>query len=214
MLCHSHHFIVQNSLDPTVPSRTRKLRKSVRDEHPGMLYASPVVEFASVLLKIYFSNVCVEDVYNCAWCSDGSGSRCVVGTMESTAKCKGVCYDPEACGESLTRIWMYMFFAATLLLMVLGFFVMKMLPVAKAFRILSLVVATIGGSFFGMFVSFIVSVSLVEISETPIFAISYGIFFFLEAVIVTRFIRTQLKDRSVCTVHSITLCKFLWIHLR
>lgn len=108
---------------------------------------------------------------------------------------------------NLSKVWIYLFFVATFLLMVMGFLVMKFMPMAKAFRILSLVVALIGGSFFGMFVSFIVAVSLVEISETPVFAIAYGLFFLLEAAVVGRFVRGQLKDRSLWTSHSMILCK-------
>jgi len=160
-------------------------------------------------------NVCVEDVYNCAWCIEKKTGKqaCVVGTLESTRTCETIAVEPATCAMVLSHVWLYSIFGAILILIAFGVLVIKCLPAIQSFRALSLIIATIGGALFGMAISFVVSVSLVEISETNLFAIAYGIFFILcSGIIIHHILTREMQKRPPRPGHLILLwTSAIWI---
>ncbi len=140
-------------------------------------------------------NTCVEDVYNCAWC--GGANKCVVGVLEELKECQAVLLEPLACRAGLSRIWLYLLGVAFVVVLAFGIVLFKVLPARQSFRAISLLVALVGGALSGMAFSFVVSVSLVEISETPFFAVAYGLFFLLQsATIAAHVYREELPARG------------------
>ena len=136
---------------------------------------------------------CVEDVYNCVWCDE----KCVVGTADGVRDCDALMMEPLACGASLSRVWLYMLMLGLVVVVVFGVVLFRMLPPIQSFRAISVLVALVGGALFGMAISFMTSVSLVEITETPFFSIAFGAFFLLEAVLILQHVRSdELPDRG------------------
>ncbi len=140
-------------------------------------------------------NTCVEDVYNCAWC--GGPNKCVVGVVEELKECQAVLLEPLACRAGLSRVWLYLLGVAFVVVLAFGLVLFKVLPARQSFRAISLLVALVGGALSGMAFSFVVSVSLVEISETSFFAVAYGLFFLLQsATIAGHVYREELPARG------------------
>ena len=151
-------------------------------------------------------DVCVEDVYNCAWCTASSGDKCVVGTQEDIRECSSLALEPLNCAAGLSRIWLYMLGVAALVVVVFGVLLFKTLPLVQSFRAISILVALVVGALTGMFVSLLISVSLVEISETPAFAVLYGIFFLVEFGLLVLHIRGyELPQRGPWSAHVVLL---------
>ena len=123
---------------------------------------------------------CVEDVYNCIWCD----SKCVVGTADGVRDCDSIMMEPLACSASLSKLWLYMLLLGLVVVIVFGVVLFRTLPVVQSFRAISVLVALVGGALFGMLISFMTSVSLVEITETPFFSVTFGAFFLLESFLI------------------------------
>jgi hypothetical protein len=163
-------------------------------------------------------NMCVEDVYNCAWCvgdrSVGGKDHCVVGTVSDTVHCASLALEPPTCSESLTQVWLYALLFSFVFVLAFGVVVFKTLPLVQSFRAISLLVSLVGGAFTGMVLSFVVSVSLVEISETPFFAIAYGLFYLFMFGLLVHHIRFyQLPERGYKMDSHVWLLCFaaLWV---
>jgi len=152
-------------------------------------------------------NVCVEDVYNCAWCETSVGPKCVVGTQEDVRECKSYSLEPLSCTAGLSKIWLYMLLISAVIVGVFGVLLFKTLPMVQSFRAISILVSLVGGGLIGMLLSLIISVSLVEISETPAFAIAYGIFFIFESGVIALHLRDhEIPIKGSRHPHVIILC--------
>mmetsp|Transcript_9088 Transcript_9088/g.17921 ORF Transcript_9088/g.17921 Transcript_9088/m.17921 type:complete len:658 (+) Transcript_9088:187-2160(+) len=152
-------------------------------------------------------NVCTEDVYNCAWCrTDDNTDRCIVGTADNIRKCSSVALEPLSCTAGLSRIWIYLLGASFLVIIVFAVVLYRMLPAVQSFRAISLLVALVGGSLSGMLLSYVVSVSLVEISETTFFGFAYGLFFMMQFIFIsTHILKIEVPDRGWKSAHVFLL---------
>ncbi|GBG31814.1 Lectin-related protein [Hondaea fermentalgiana] len=163
-------------------------------------------------------NVCTEDVYNCAWCSggnDGDSGHCVVGTVENIRECSAVALEPLSCSAGLSHIWIYLLGVAFFVIIVFAFVLFRMLPMVQSFRAISLLVALVGGALSGMVLSYFISISLVEISETTFFGIAYGFFFSVQFILISaHLVKIEIPERGWCSAHVILLiiCD-VWVFL-
>lgn len=158
-------------------------------------------------------NTCLEDVYNCAWCA--SQSKCVVGITEELAKCADLALEPRSCSGTMSRIWLYLLGLAFTCVLVFGWVLFRVLPARQSFRAISILVALVGGGISGMVFSFVISASLVEISETYVFSIMYGLFFLLQFWLLgAHLVKVEVPNRGYYDAHVILLsvcCFFVLI---
>ena len=143
--------------------------------------------------RVESCGACVGHVYNCVWCGSGrrKGGECVVGTVESVAACSDVSYEPGTCGGSLFWVGVWIVVGLTVVVGAFAFVLVRILPTVQAFRAVSLLVSLTLGTLGGMFLSYVIAASLVEISVTPAFSLLFGGFFLVEGLVVGVQVATQ-----------------------
>ena len=139
---------------------------------------------------------------SCEMCGGGLQLRLVRHKVrrwhaDGVRDCKAVALEPLSCSASLSKLWLYMLLLGLVVVIVFGIVLFRTLPVVQSFRAISVLVALVGGALFGMLISFMTSVSLVEITETPFFSITFGAFFLLEAYLIGNHVYgTEFPERG------------------